>query len=193
MQPFEGRTGRLPYQGHLRFIRLLMAQPMTRRARHLRPTHHQVSLTILLLPHRHCKILPLSHDPRESDIAKCGQDRLRQRAANLLGEFRKEFIIDCEALRWLLFQYDNRIWWVDLERAERGWTWFSACNYRHAPLPLGNVTIGKFVRKAFGDDPEKETQPMKNELALYCTPFNRICKDYRTLGYMLRAVQRSVL
>jgi hypothetical protein len=55
---------------------------MTRRARHLRPTHHQVSLTILLLSHRHGKIPPLAYETRESEFAQFGQDRLRQRADN---------------------------------------------------------------------------------------------------------------
>ncbi len=55
---------------------------MTRRARHLRPAHHQVPLTILLLSHRHRRILRSNQNIKESDQAACVQCRLGQRAAS---------------------------------------------------------------------------------------------------------------
>ena len=55
---------------------------MTRRARHLRPAHHQVPLTILLLSHRHRRILRSNQNIKESDQAACVQCRLRQRAVS---------------------------------------------------------------------------------------------------------------
>ena len=38
---------------------------MTRQARHLRPADHQIRLAILLLSHRHCRLLPLKQGLKE--------------------------------------------------------------------------------------------------------------------------------
>ncbi len=64
---------------------------MTRRARHLRPAHHQVPLTILLLSHRHRRTPRSNQNIKESDQAACVQCRLRQRAAKPLISLMLEF------------------------------------------------------------------------------------------------------
>ncbi len=78
---------------------------MTRRARHLRPADHQVPLTILLLSHRHRRLLPSYQDLKESDQTPHVQSRLRQRAVspNSVGVANmRDFAVRLEAEpRWI--------------------------------------------------------------------------------------------